>query len=233
MSNIWKNNNLLLKESKISVLDKYDLNTITEILNFLLDKNVIQRESIDFSLLSSIYDTNSIYPNSSIFKITSPRYFGENWGQVHLQNKFPMLKSPSKSLDSKYLPQQYDLYYKGIRIEVKSSRAVDKSSKGTGSLLDRGLCFEDKDSSKFLMNFQQIKPFCCDVFIFIGVWLDDIKYFIIPSNEIKLLPDFRGKQHRTSTDEGQLAITNKNIDYYLKNFSVDVDFICKKLDSYL
>lgn len=34
------------------------------------------------------------------------------------------------------------------------------------------------------MNFQQIKPGCCDVFVWIGVWRDVIRYWVLSSDEV-------------------------------------------------
>lgn len=34
------------------------------------------------------------------------------------------------------------------------------------------------------MNFQQVKPACCDVFIWLGVWRDKIRYWVLASREV-------------------------------------------------
>lgn len=38
------------------------------------------------------------------------------------------------------------------------------------------------------MSFQLLKPSCCDVFIWIAVWLDDLYIRVIPSSKIKMRP---------------------------------------------
>ena len=35
------------------------------------------------------------------------------------------------------------------------------------------------------MNYQQIKPSCCDVFVWIAVWRDKIDYWVFPSSVIQ------------------------------------------------
>lgn len=95
-----------------------------------------------------------------VFEITAPRAFGETWAQRHLNEVVPELRRPSKEYDSDY-SGQYDFWYKGIKIEVKASRAVKKESDET--LVMKALLSDSKYG--FDMNFQQIKPSCCDVFV--------------------------------------------------------------------
>ncbi|MDY6325760.1 MAG: hypothetical protein SPL42_00545 [Bacteroidales bacterium] len=105
-------------------------------------------------------------PNLWIFEISAPRGFGETFAQSFVRNKSSRLLSPSKKLDKDY-HGQYDLWYNGIRIEVKASRVVDADS--NEPLYRKALSSNTK--RPFLMNFQQLKPQCCDVFVwqFIGI----------------------------------------------------------------
>lgn len=66
------------------------------------------------------------------------------------------------------------------------------------------------------MNFQQIKPDCCDVFVWIGVWRDVIRYWVLSSDEVKNNPYFSSKQHRGNVGEGQLWIKESNIDSFMQ-----------------
>lgn len=59
------------------------------------------------------------------------------------------------------------------------------------------------------MNFQQLKPDECDGFIFIGVWVDKIVYWIMSSKEVKE-NRYISHQHRGGI-EYQIGITDKNI----------------------
>lgn len=87
---------------------------------------------------------------------------------------------PSKDKDPEY-SGQYDLLLNGIRVEVKASRAVKKISGDT--LANKALTSDSK--FKFDMNYQQIKPSCCDVFVWIAVWRDKIDYWVFPSSVIQ------------------------------------------------
>ena len=103
-----------------------------------------------------------------IFEISAPRGFGEAWAQGHLKELVPELQKPSKKLDSSYSGEYDFLLDDRIKIEVKASRAVDFDS--DEPLYVKALA---SDSTKrFDMNFQQVKPACCDVFVWIGVWRD-------------------------------------------------------------
>ena len=118
----------------------------------------------------------------------------------------PELKIPSRSYDTNY-SGQYDFWYNGIRIEVKASRAVKRKS--GDSLIIKAL---SSDSiSGFDMNFQQIKPACCDVFVWIAVWRDKIRYWVLSSSEVEKSPYYSAGQHRGNIGEGQLWLTEKNI----------------------
>lgn len=141
-----------------------------------------------------------------IFEITAPRTFGEKWAQRHLNEVVPELQRPSTMYDSNY-SGQYDFWYSGIRIEVKASRAVRRES--GDSLIIKALSSDSKYG--FDMNFQQIKPACCDVFVWIGVWRDVIRYWVLSSDEVKNNRYYSSEQHRGNVGEGQLWLKETNI----------------------
>lgn len=146
-----------------------------------------------------------------VFEITAPRTFGEAWAQRHLNELIPELDRPSKDFDKNYAGQ-YDFWYKGISIEVKASRAVMR--KGGGMLLEKALSSNSRHG--FDMNFQQIKPSCAKVFVWIGVWRDTIKYWVLSSDEVKNNKYFSKGQHRGNVGEGQLWIKDTNIKEFEK-----------------
>ena len=104
-------------------------------------------------------------PNLWIFEISAPRGFGEKFAQTYVQGMCKNFKQPSKKLDPNY-KGEYDLWLDGITIEVKASRAVDSDS--DEPLYMKALSRNTK--KRFLMNFQQLKPQCCDVFIWVAVF---------------------------------------------------------------
>ena len=146
-------------------------------------------------------------PNLWIFEISAPRGFGETFAQTFIKSKSSKIQNPTKKLDSNY-HGQYDLWLEGIRIEVKASRVVDAES--NEPLYRRALSANSK--KKFLMNFQQLKPQCCDVFVWMAVFRDVIKVWIMNSREVLNHRDYSKGQHRgNSGNEGQLHITDENI----------------------
>jgi len=142
-----------------------------------------------------------------LFEISAPRGFGEVWAHGHLKQLVPSLQRPSKKIDKKY-SGQYDFFLPPkIRIEVKASRAVDFE-------LDEPLYIKAlaSDSNRpFDMNFQQIKPACCDVFVWLAAWRDIIKYWVIPSYDVENNPFYSKGQHRGNVGEGQLHLNRENI----------------------
>ena len=158
-----------------------------------------------------------------VFEITAPRTFGETWAQRHLNEIVPELKRPSTSYDKDYAGQ-YDFWYDGIRIEVKASRAVRRKS--GESLIIKALSSDSKYG--FDMNFQQIKPGCCDVFVWIAVWRDVIRYWVLSSDEVKSNRYYSSGQHRGNVGEGQLWMKETNMDEFDK-YEVSVRDILSKI----
>ena len=53
-----------------------------------------------------------------------------------------------------------------------------------------------ESTKDFDMNFQQVKPACCDVFIWVGVWRDKIRYWVLASKEVANDRYYAPGQHR-------------------------------------
>lgn len=64
------------------------------------------------------------------------------------------------------------------------------------------------------MNFQQIKTYCCDVFIWVAVWRNEIKYWVLSSYEVEHNVNYSTGQHRGNEREGQLHVNEKNISQF-------------------
>ena len=166
--------------------------------------------AMDILTLERYYELRDNYMKRNrylyVFEISAPRTFGESWAQGQLKESIPDLQKPSREIDEHY-EQQYDFYLDGIRIEVKASRAVDAN-------IDAPLYVKalSSDSTKdFWMNFQQVKPSCCDVFVLIAVWRDVIQYWVLSSREVETNPHYSKGQHRGNVGEGQLHIRQDNI----------------------
>jgi len=146
-------------------------------------------------------------PNLCIFEISAPRGFGEKFAQTYVQGKCHNLQKPSKKIDPSF-SGEYDLWLDGIRIEVKASRAVDSNS-------DEPLYIKalSRDTEKpFLMNFQQLKPQCCDVFIWVAVFRDQIVLWVMGSQDVLDHELYSKGQHRGNKgNEGQLHIKHDNV----------------------
>jgi len=50
----------------------------------------------------------------------------------------------------------------------------------------------------FDMNFQQIKPDFCDIFVRVAVWRNKITYWVLNTEEVKNNKYYMGKQHAKS-----------------------------------
>jgi len=151
-------------------------------------------------------------PNLWIFEISAPRGFGESFAQTYVQGKCPKLIKPSRKMDTNF-SNEYDLWLEGITIEIKASRAVDSDS--DEPLYVKALA--RNTSKRFLMNFQQLKPQCCNVFIWVAVFRDEIVLWIMNSLEVANHPLFSRGQHRGNHgNEGQLHVNQDNISQFDK-----------------
>lgn len=167
-----------------------------------------------------------------IFEISAPRGFGEQWAQGHLKELAPELIKPTKKIEENY-SGQYDFLYqmpnkKMIKIEVKASRAVDFDSQEP--LYVKALEWGSK--KHFDMNFQQVKPKCCDVFVWIGVWRDTIKYWILASKEVENNKFYSKGQHRGNTGEGQIHLKHDNIQGFEKYEALPKELLGKIVEAY-
>lgn len=167
-----------------------------------------------------------------IFKISAPRGFGEQWAQGHLKELVPKLIKPTKKIEENY-SGEYDFLYqmpnkKMIKIEVKASRAVD--FRNNEPLYVKALAWESK--KPFDMNFQQVKPKCCEVFIWVAVWRDVIKYWVFSSKEVENNKYYSKGQHRGNTGEGQLHLNRENIKEFNKYEVKPRDLLDKIIRAY-
>lgn len=191
------------RERLETLVSVYPFNEYEYIISTLLG---LDRLALDAYIeLRDEYIARNLY--LYIFEISAPRGFGEAWAQGHLKELVPDLVKPTKRLDPQY-SGQYDFFLdERIKIEVKASRAVDFYS--DAPLYVKAL---SSDSGKqFDMNFQQIKPACCDVFVWIAVWRDRIRYWVLSSREVETNRYFSAGQHRGNVGEGQLHLNRDNI----------------------
>ena len=197
----------------------YPFNKFEYIISHLIAKNIITLEQY-LDIRNSYLERNKyLY----VFEITAPRTFGETWAQRHLNEVVPELKRPSTLYDPEY-SGQYDFWYNGIKIEVKASRAVQRKS--GDPLILKALSSDSKHG--FDMNFQQIKPGCCDVFVWIAVWRDVIRYWVLSSDEVANNKYYSTGQHRGNVGEGQLWLKESNIDEF-DEYEVGVRDILAKI----
>jgi hypothetical protein len=198
-------------ETLVSV---YPFNEYECIISTLLAKDVLTLDA--YQELRDAYIERNMY--LYVFEMSAPRGFGEAWAQGHLKGLIPDLKKPSRKLDSQY-SGQYDFLLDGkIRIEVKASRAVDADS--DAPLYVKALSSDSR--KRFWMNFQQVKPSCCNVFVWIAVWRDLIRYWVLSSNELKSHARYSEGQHRGNVGEGQLHVRDDNIDEF-REFEIRSD----------
>lgn len=217
----------LPQESKKSLLARlsglksiYPFNEYEYRLMYLFDKKIITFQ--EYERLRDAYVNANPYLN--LYNV-SPRVFGEIWAQQHLIDIDSKFKKPTKEIDKNY-SGEYDLYLENgrqiIKIEVKASRAIN--TKIRGGLETKALSFESKEP--YWMNFQQIKLNIVDIFIFIGVWVDRIYYWVLTNKEVEEHP-IRSHQHRGGI-ESQIGITDKNFNDF-KKFLVEPSYLVETI----
>ena len=197
-----------VRDRLATLLSVYPFNQFEYLISILLGKGVLSLDG--YYEIRDEYVARNLY--LYIFEISGPRTFGDAWAQGHLKELVPDLVKPSKKLDPKY-SGEYDFFLDGkIRIELKASRAVDFDT--NEPLYVKALSSDSKKS--FDMNFQQIKCDCCDVFVWVGVWRDVIRHWILSSKEVKSNKHYSPGQHRGNVGEGQLHLKQDSISDFAK-----------------
>lgn len=197
--NLKPKNHKLLSARLGSLRSVFPFNEYEYILMFLLDKKIITFQQYE-ELREKYVSSN---PYLELYSI-APRIFGEIWGHSHIMDIDSRFKKPNKELDPTY-EGQYDLWFEGVKVEVKACRAIN--TKKRGNLMAKALTYGSDEP--FWMNYQQIKADLSDVFIFIGVWVDKIVYWVMSKEEIKK-NKYLSPQHRGGI-EYQIGITYKSI----------------------
>ena len=187
-------------ETLVSV---YPFNEFEYIISTLLSTGVLSLQSYQEIRIEYI----SRNKNRSLYEISSPTGFGITWAQEHIQELVPQLTKPPKGA------RHFDFVLDGsIRLEVKASRAVAYKTKG--KLYEKALT--SGSPKQFDMNFQQMKPRHCEVFLWIGVWLDVIRYWVLSSEDVESNRYYSAGQHEGNVGEGQLHMNRDNLPEFKK-----------------
>lgn len=189
----------LLTARLTGLVSAFPFNEYEYILMFLLDRRIIDFR--DYEKLRDDYVSTNKY--LELFGL-APRVFGEIWAHEHIIDLDGRFIRPNKAIDPSY-DGEYDLRIDDIKVEVKACRAINTKQRGT--LLSKALRYGS--SEPFWMNYQQLKVEACDVFVFIGVWIDQIIYWVLSSDEAKS-NKYLSHQHRGGI-EYQIGITDRNI----------------------
>lgn len=210
-----------------SIQNIYPFNKFEYIITKLVGENILTYD--DYIEIRNEYINRNLF--LYVFEISAPRGFGDTWGFSHRLSVEPDLKRPSKKSDPNY-NGQYDLYlpYNDslIRIEVKGSRVVDRN-RPNDPLYMKAL--SSTSTQDFLMNFQQVKPSCCDVMLWFAVYRDCVTYWCLKNTDIYDLnfsPQHRNSQTairkddyvKTDIYEGQVMIPRNNIES-IQRFKVE------------
>lgn len=153
----------------------------------------------------------------------APRTYGQTWGEQHIRSLFPQfIKATKENVSTEYpaFDGEFDLWLDGIRIEVKACRA--NSTKAGGSLASRAYLHSEAKAAGFKYHYQQLKPSCCDVFIWIGTCRDELIYWVLTSEELQNTGKL-GSQHRNENTgiagidifEGQVFMTEEELSPFL------------------
>lgn len=195
-----KNEDKRLLQARLhGLVSVFPFNEYEYIITFLVDRGVLSFE--EYEKLRENYLSSNRYLD--LFSL-APRVFGQIWGERHVMDLDERFQKPDKAADASY-DGQYDLWLDSVRIEVKAARAIN--TKKRGPLHSKALHWGSDDP--FWMNYQQLKLDICDVFVFIGVWVDKLVYWVMSNQEVKE-NRYLSHQHRGGI-EYQIGITHKNI----------------------
>ena len=192
--------------------------TVNRIMAYLLATGKITYT--DYETLSQEFIKRYEQKNQYLYLFDmAPRTFGQTWGETHINKLFPQLKRATQELLSDTYPNfdgEFDLWLDGIRIEVKACRA--NNTKTQGSLSSRAYSHDEAKQEGFKYHYQQLKPSCCDIFIWIGVCCDELLYWVLTSDEL-IKTGKLSSQHRNENTgvagvtifEGQIFMTEEEL----------------------
>ena len=210
----------------------YPFSTESKLLAYFL--SIGELNFSDYTNINNEYNSRNKYLD--LFDM-APRTFGQTWGEQHIHSLIPAFTKATKESLSSLLPNfdgEFDLWYKGIRIEVKACRANNK--KTSNSLASRAYLHSEAALANFKYHFQQLKPSCCDIFIFIGACRDKLLYWILTSDELKqtgkLGPQHRNEQTGKNKNvfEGQVFMTEDELKPFAVSEKDILETICKKMN---
>ena len=201
-------NQELLRVRLESLVSAFPFNEYEYIITFLVDRHVISFS--EYEELRNNYVSANRYLD--LFSL-APRVFGQIWGEKHVMDLDKRFQKPDKNLDPDY-DGQYDLWIEGGRVEVKAARSIHTRKRG--NIASKAL--RSGEEAPFWMNYQQLKLDICDVFVFIGVWVDSIVYWVMSNQEVKN-NKYLSHQHRGGI-EYQIGIRDTNIQEF-DSFKVD------------
>jgi len=192
--------------------------TECKILAYLIDKQAITYDK--YLELNKDFTKRNQYLH--LFNM-SPRTFGETWGEKQILELFPEFTKATKKNISTLYPNfdgEFDLWIDGVRVEVKACRANNKK---TGkNLACRAYSHREAATNSFKYHYQQLKPSCCDVFIWIGVCRDELLYWVLTSDELRNTGKFCAQHRNENTGiadaeifEGQVFMTEEELHPFL------------------
>ena len=209
-------NQELLRARLESLVTAFPFNEYEYIITFLVDRHVISFN--EYEELRNNYVSTNRYMD--LFSL-APRVFGQIWGETHVMDIDTRFQKPDKNLDPEY-DGQYDLWIEGRRVEVKAARAIH--TKKRGNLASKALRWGEE--APFWMNYQQLKLDICDVFVFIGVWVDLIVYWVMSNQEVKN-NKYLSHQHRGGI-EYQIGVRDRNIQEF-NGFKVEASGLAQTI----
>ena len=91
-------------------------------------------------------------------------------------------------------------------------------------MASRAYLHSEAKAAGFKYHYQQLKPSCCDVFIWIGTCRDELIYWVLTSEELQKTGKL-GSQHRNENTgiagvevfEGQVFMTEEGLSPFLVN----------------
>ena len=218
-------------ESIKNEISVYPFTTESRILVYLVATKAITYEQFD--KLHDEYTERNKY--LELYDL-APRTFGETWGEQHILKLFPDFIKATKTNLASVFPNfdgEFDLWLDGIRVEVKACRANNTAKKE--NFASRAYLHSEANNNCFKYHYQQLKPSCCDVFIWIGVCRDELLYWVLSSEELensgKLVSQHRDKNtgiKKTEVFEGQVFMTEEELQPYLVNEKDVLDVVKQK-----
>jgi hypothetical protein len=156
----------------------------------------------------------------------SSRTYGEKFVEPIIRKYFGLEKSPGDENDALDTISNQFKEIKATKVLLETHKARKKTPlleqillESDNDVIDRMISFDDCFNSNYSSNIQNVKRDHFNQLIYVMLFKDCVKIFIVEKENVKNIPNWSDKHGRYDQPgkSGQFAITKSNIQWHIDN----------------